>query len=48
LATSPEVEGVSGRYFADKKQIAPPEQPSDPAANQRLWAISEQLTGLTK
>ena len=45
LATSPEVEGVSGRYFADcaPKQAAAPAY--DAEAAKRLWEISTDLTG---
>jgi NAD(P)-dependent dehydrogenase (short-subunit alcohol dehydrogenase family) len=46
LATSLEVEGVSGQYFAKCRPIrsSPASYESDAAV--RLWAISEQLTGL--
>jgi NAD(P)-dependent dehydrogenase (short-subunit alcohol dehydrogenase family) len=41
LATSPEVEGVSGKYFLDCKPI-PSSKPSyDVAERQRLWSVSE-------
>lgn len=46
LATSPEVEGISGKYFADKKEIKSPKQSYDTAVAQRLWQVSEELTGL--
>lgn len=46
LATSPELSGVTGRYFAGQRQIQSPPQTYDVAANQRLWQISERLTGL--
>jgi hypothetical protein len=45
LAASPAVEGVSGKYFGDKKELASPKQSYDEAAAQRLWQVSEQLTG---
>jgi NAD(P)-dependent dehydrogenase (short-subunit alcohol dehydrogenase family) len=46
LASSPEVEGVTGGYFMRKKQIAPQRQARDPELRRRLWEVSEQLTGL--
>lgn len=46
LASSPEVEGVSGRYYADRKVIEPKKIANDPAARRRLWEESERLTGL--
>lgn len=46
LASSPEVEGVSGGYFIRKKQRTPPAQARDSALRRKLWEVSEQLTGL--
>ena len=46
LASSPEVEGVSGRYFSDRKAIEPKKIANDPDARRRLWKESERLTGL--
>lgn len=47
LAMSPEVEGVTGRYFGPKKNEEPmPPFAKDPANGARLWALSEELTGL--
>lgn len=46
LATSPEMEGVSGKYIADKKEIASPPQSYDREANRQLWEVSSALTGL--
>jgi retinol dehydrogenase-14 len=45
LASSPEVEGVSGKYFFDRKEIEAKKVAYDPAARRRLWEISEDLTG---
>lgn len=44
LATSPEAEGVTGRYFYDKKQISAQLIAYDPAAQQRLWELSNAQT----
>jgi retinol dehydrogenase 14 len=46
LASSPEVEGVSGRYFGDRKVISSFEEPHDVSAQKRLWEASEELTNL--
>jgi len=46
LASSPEVEGVSGKYFSDRKEIEAQKLAHDPDARRRLWEISEDLTGL--
>ncbi len=46
LASSPEVEGASGRYYADRKPVEPENIANDPAARRRLWEESEKLTGL--
>ncbi len=46
LASSPDVEGISGRYYGDRKAIEPKKIANDPAARRRLWEESERLTGL--
>ena len=46
LASSPDVEGLSGRYYADRKPLEPKKIANDPAARRRLWEESERLTGL--
>lgn len=46
LASSPEVEGVSGKFFFDRKEIEAKEIAYDPDVRRRLWEISEELTGL--
>ena len=46
LASSPEVDGVSGKYFFDRKEIEAKEVAYDPVVRRRLWEISEDLTGL--
>jgi len=45
LAASPEVEGLSGRYFYDKKPISAQAIAYDAAAQQRLWELSNAQTG---
>ena len=46
LASSPEVEGVTGGYFIRKKLQAPPRQAGDAQVRRKLWEASERLTGL--
>ncbi|HEX7241050.1 MAG TPA: SDR family oxidoreductase [Longimicrobiaceae bacterium] len=46
LAASPEVEGVSGAYFRDRREIRPSEAALDDSAAARLWKASEELTGV--
>ena len=45
LASSPDVAGVTGRYFVKGKHVASSAQSLDPAAAERLWRISEEMTG---
>ena len=45
-ATSPELEGVTGRYFAKCKEVTPTAGARDEDAAARLWKISEEMTGL--
>lgn len=46
LATSPKVEGVSGKYFIKHDpQVSSPAS-MDAAARKQLWHVSEQLTGV--
>lgn len=46
LATSPEVEGVSGGYFANNAPARPSSAALDEAAARLLWRFSEDLAGL--
>ena len=43
LASSPEIEGVSGQYFVKCKPRLPSKVAQDDAAARRLWQISEDL-----
>ncbi|MCX6097235.1 MAG: SDR family oxidoreductase [Caldiserica bacterium] len=47
LASSPEVEGVSGRYFQRRHAVRSSRASYDAADQQRLWRISKGLTGLS-
>jgi len=46
LATSPEAEGVSGKYFVERKAVKSSPASYDKEAAERLWKISEELTGI--
>lgn len=45
LASSPEVEGVTGEYFFKCKVRTPTQAARDDALAAKLWALSEELTG---
>lgn len=46
VASSPAVEGVTGRYFVRSKPVRPSRHAQDRQAALRLWELSEQLTGV--
>jgi len=46
LASAPEVEGVSGKYFANLKPKSSNKASYDTAAAARLWQVSAELVGL--
>ena len=46
LAASPEVAGVSGKYFHDCKAVSPTAEAQNDADARRLWDVSAQLAGL--
>lgn len=46
LASSPEVEGVTGRYFADREAKESHKSSYDNATAARLWQVSADLVGL--
>ncbi|MCX7922982.1 MAG: SDR family oxidoreductase [Clostridia bacterium] len=46
LATSPEVEGVTGKYYYMKKQIPSSKSSYDVELARKLWDLSVKLTGL--
>ena len=48
LATSPDVEGVSGRYFSNLKETHSSNASYDEDAARRLWDVSLELTGLSR
>ena len=46
LASSPEVEGLTGKYFVREREVASDPVSHDEAAARKLWEISAQMTGL--
>jgi NAD(P)-dependent dehydrogenase (short-subunit alcohol dehydrogenase family) len=46
LAISPEIEGITGRYFDGTRQARANRQAYNPRDRNRLWVLSEQLCGL--
>lgn len=46
LASSPEVDGVTGKYFSRSREARPHADAMDPAITRRLWEVSAKLTGL--
>lgn len=47
LATSPELEGVSGKYFDNQKAVTSSKASYDETAARRLWMLSEDLNGFS-
>lgn len=48
LASSPEAAGVTGKYFYKLKAVKTLEASYDEDAQQRLWAISEEMAGMSQ
>jgi len=46
LATSAEVEGVSGKYFSKCREVRPSPAARDPEAARKLWEASERLVAV--
>jgi retinol dehydrogenase 12 len=46
LASSPEVEGVTGGYYVNCRPTRSSDRARDEAVARRLWEVSERLTGL--
>ena len=46
LAGSPDAAGISGKYFVDQEPVRSSPASYDREAAQRLWKISEELTGM--
>jgi NAD(P)-dependent dehydrogenase (short-subunit alcohol dehydrogenase family) len=48
LASSPEVEGITGQYWYKRKAVKSSAASHDVNVQQRLWTVSEQMTGLAQ
>lgn len=46
VATDPALEGVSGKYFEERKMVDPSPLGQDAALARRLWEVSARLVGL--
>jgi NAD(P)-dependent dehydrogenase (short-subunit alcohol dehydrogenase family) len=46
LASSPDVETVTGKYFVREREVASDPASYNEAAAKRLWEISEEMTGM--
>jgi NAD(P)-dependent dehydrogenase (short-subunit alcohol dehydrogenase family) len=46
LASAPEVEGETGGYYVKRRRVQPSLAARDRSAAERLWQLSEELTGL--
>jgi NAD(P)-dependent dehydrogenase (short-subunit alcohol dehydrogenase family) len=46
LASSPDAEGMTGKYLSDRKMQTASRKAYDEDLRKRLWEVSEQLTGL--
>jgi NAD(P)-dependent dehydrogenase (short-subunit alcohol dehydrogenase family) len=46
VASSPALDGVSGRYFRNARVARPSAAATDPVAARRLWEVSAVLTGV--
>jgi len=47
VATSPDLEGVTGKYFTKMHEVKSSQESYDDDSARRLWQISEQLTRLS-
>ncbi len=48
LAASPEVEGITGKYFKDRKQIESSKLSMDEEVSRRMWELSEKLVNFKR
>jgi NAD(P)-dependent dehydrogenase (short-subunit alcohol dehydrogenase family) len=48
LASSPDVDGITGKYFVKRKQVSPSIDADEKEVAARLWDISEKLTSIEK
>jgi NAD(P)-dependent dehydrogenase (short-subunit alcohol dehydrogenase family) len=48
LASSPEVQGVSGKYWVNRQPVTSSPESYDEDAQKHLWEVSAQMTGLAE
>jgi retinol dehydrogenase 14 len=48
VAVSPDLDGVTGRYFTNKRATRSTEASNDPTTTRRLWDVSADLVGLPR
>src|SRR5262249_22037685 len=48
LATSPEAEGLTGKYFTNSKETRSSRRSYDETVRERLWKVSEELVAEKK
>jgi NAD(P)-dependent dehydrogenase (short-subunit alcohol dehydrogenase family) len=46
LASSPEVQGVTGKYYVKRKAVSSSPLSYDEKLARQLWEVSERITGL--
>lgn len=46
LASAPELAGVSGKAFYERRELSTSDHSHDRDAQRRLWEVSAELTGL--
>ena len=48
LASSPDVEGLSGKYFVRRREVNSDPASHNETAARKLWQVSERMTGLKR
>jgi NAD(P)-dependent dehydrogenase (short-subunit alcohol dehydrogenase family) len=48
LASSPEIEGITGKYFVERAEARSSKESYDPLLAERLWRLDEELVGLSE
>ena len=43
LASSPEIEGITGKYFEKREAVVSSPDSNDPELSNQLWGVSERL-----
>jgi retinol dehydrogenase 14 len=48
LASSPDVEGITGKFFVNRRPKSPNKLANDPEMTARLWQVSADLVGMSR